>query len=136
MNPTANVRYDGELRTTATHIFSQQQIITDAPPDNNGRGEAFSPTDLLATSLVACMITVMGILARKKDIRMGEVSGEVEKIMASDPRRVSALIVALRFSGHELSETEKALLEDAAINCPVAKSIHPNIAVNIKFSYD
>jgi uncharacterized OsmC-like protein len=135
MNPTAKVHYDGELRTTATHILSQQQIFTDAPPDNQGKGEAFSPTDLLATSLVSCMLTVMGILAQKKGIRLGEVVGTVEKMMAERPRRVSALMIELKFKGHQLSEIEKVLLEDAAINCPVAKSIHPDIAVNVKFGY-
>lgn len=135
MNPTATVRYDGELRTTATHILSQKQIVTDAPLDNHGKGEAFSPTDLLATSLLTCMLTVMGRLAQKKEIRTGTVSGKVEKIMVSNPRRISALLIELQFSEHQLSEVEKALLEDAAINCPVAKSIHPDIAVNIKFGY-
>lgn len=135
MNPTATVRYDGELRTTATHILSQKQIVTDAPLDNHGKGEAFSPTDLLATSLLTCMLTVMGRLAQKKEIRTGTVSGKVEKIMVSNPRRISALLIELQFSEHQLSEVEKTLLEDAAINCPVAKSIHPDIAVNIKFGY-
>jgi putative redox protein len=135
MNPTAKVRYDGELRTTATHTLSQHQITTDAPPDNRGKGEAFAPIDLLATSLLTCMITAMGILAEKKEIRLGNVSGEVEIFMASGPRRVSALLVDLQFEDQQLSEVEKALLEDAAINCPVAKSIHPDIAVNIRFGY-
>lgn len=136
MNPTATFTYQGNLRTLAVHSRSSKELITDAPVDNNGKGEAFSPTDLVATALVTCMITVMGIAAEKNDIQMGEIEGEVEKIMASNPRRVATLNVKLHFSAHHLSDSEKKYLENIAINCPVAKSIHPDIAVNMAFSYD
>ncbi|RMG22975.1 MAG: OsmC family peroxiredoxin [Bacteroidetes bacterium] len=135
MNPTATIDYLGGLRTQATHLRSNSHIITDAPVDNNGKGEAFSPTDLLATALVSCMITVMGIHASKNDIPMGEVHGKVEKIMGSGPRRVSILNVELVFENHHLSEAEKKRLEAVAINCPVAKSISADIAMNVKFNY-
>jgi putative redox protein len=133
---TAKVVYQGELRVLSTHVRSEQQILTDAPPDNNGKGEAFSPTDLLATSLITCMITMMGIAAEKNDWEMGEVVGEVEKIMASAPRRVAGINIFLLFRNHDLSETEKSFLEQTALNCPVAKSIHPDIATHVKFSYE
>ncbi len=135
MTPTSTIEYLGELRTEAIHVRSSNKIITDAPTDNHGKGEAFSPTDLLATSLVSCMITVMGIKAGKNEIAMGQVKGSVEKIMASGPRRVKELNVHLTFSDYDLNEAEKKFLEDTAINCPVAKSIHPDITVNLKFTY-
>ena len=136
MSTTAHVSYSGSLRTHAVHTDSSQEIFTDAPLDNHGRGEAFSPTDLLATSLVSCMITDMGVHAQKNDLHIGEVEGIVEKIMAASPRRVAVLNVKLSFNSQDLNEGDRTLLEQVAINCPVAKSIHPDIAVNIKFVYD
>ena len=133
---TAHVTYKGGLHTSATHLRSGQVIETDAPVDNQGKGEAFSPTDLVATATLTCMITTMGIIAGKNDLRMGEVEGEVEKTMASNPRRVSALYIELRFKGHNLADSDKALLENTALGCPVAQSLHPDIMVNVKFSYD
>jgi len=135
MKPTATIDYLGDLRTRAIHVKSDNQIVTDAPTDNHGKGEAFSPTDLLSASLVSCMITVMGIIANKRDIAMGKVNGSVEKIMASSPRRVAELNVQLTFSEYDLSDAEKKLLEDTAINCPVAKSLNAEIVVNVKFTY-
>ncbi len=135
MTPTSTIEYLGELRTEAIHALSSNKIITDAPTDNHGKGEAFSPTDLLATSLVSCMLTVMGIVSEKREITMGKVQGSVEKIMASGPRRVSELHVHITFSEYELNEAERKILEDTALNCPVAKSIHPDITVNLKFTY-
>lgn len=135
MGTTANIEYLGELRTQAVHISSKSEITTDAPTDNNGKGELFSPTDLVATALVSCMITVMGIHAQKNNLHMGDLKGNVEKIMVSAPRRISMLNLELTFTGHRLNESEKKHLETIAINCPVAKSIHPDIAMNVKFSY-
>ncbi|RMG63330.1 MAG: OsmC family peroxiredoxin [Bacteroidetes bacterium] len=132
---TARVTYQGQLRTKAEHIRSGQVIHTDAPVDNQGKGEAFSPTDLVATATLTCMITMMGITARKNDIEMGKVEGEVEKVMTEAPRRISALHLTLHFSGHNLSDTDKALLENAALNCPVTRSLHPEIMINVKFAY-
>ena len=111
---TAEIKYLGSLRTQATHLRSGTEIITDAPVDNNGKGEAFSPTDLVATALVSCIITVMGIYANKNDIQMGEIDSSVEKIMAWGPRRISQLNLELIFLNHQLNETQKALLQDIA----------------------
>ena len=132
---TAEVVYQGDLRTEATHLRSENTLITDAPVDNNGKGEAFSPTDLVATGLVTCMITVMGIKAEKKGLKMGEVRGSVKKIMADAPRRIVRLDVEIHFKHASLSGSERMLLETTAMNCPVAKSIHPEIMQNIKFIY-
>lgn len=133
---TAKVIYKGGLRTEATHLRSGDTLQTDAPVDNNGKGEAFSPTDLLATAALSCMITVMGIAAEKHDLSMGEVAGEVKKVMTAAPRRVAELHIELRISNHNLNEAEKGLLERAALSCPVTRSIHPEIMVNVKFSYN
>lgn len=132
---TAKVTYQGELRTEAEHLRSGNVIHTDAPVDNNGKGEAFSPTDLVATAALTCMITMMGIKARKSDINMGEVSGSVKKIMVPAPRRIGELVIELNFEQHNLSDTEKTLLEAVALSCPVTRSLHPEVAINIKFNY-
>ena len=136
MATTSEVKYLGELRTQATHLRSGEQILTDAPTDNNGKGEAFSPTDLVATSLLSCMLTIMGIQAEKKGYKMGEVSGTVEKIMADAPRRISRINIELTFRRQDLSAMERKHLETAAMNCPVAKSISPDIQQKVKFLYD
>lgn len=132
---TAEVFYQGALRTQATHPRSEQQFITDAPVDNNGKGESFSPTDLVATGLLSCMITVMGIKAEKLGLSMGEVEGSVKKIMTDNPRRICRLDVEIEFKKDSLSPQERKMLQTTAINCPVAKSIHPDIMQNVKFRY-
>ncbi|MEM6343116.1 MAG: OsmC family protein [Bacteroidota bacterium] len=128
--------YDGHLRTTATHIPSSNTLFTDAPTDNHGKGEAFSPTDLIATSTLTCMMTSMGIVAQNNDIAMGKLSGEIEKMMTPAPRRIARLQVELVFEGHNLSDTDKGLLENAALSCPVTRSLHPDVIVNLKFRYE
>jgi uncharacterized OsmC-like protein len=133
---TAEITYLGRLRTQSTHVRSGTQIVTDAPLDNHGRGEAFSPTDLLSSALVSCMITIMGIQADKRGLDMGAVTGSVVKVMAENPRRVARLEVELRFRGHQLPPREQAQLEAAARNCPVAKSIHPDIEQDIRFVFE
>ncbi|MFK7970395.1 MAG: OsmC family protein [Bacteroidia bacterium] len=133
---TAKIQYQGELRTEATHVRSGQIIITDAPTDNHGKGEAFSPTDLVATALVSCMITVMGIKARDRSWDMGTLSGEVKKIMADAPRRIAALDAVIRFEGHGLSEGEKKVLENVAMTCPVAQSLKADLHVQVRFEYN
>ncbi len=124
--PTSIVKYLGEKKTQAIHIRSQSVIETDAPPDNNGKGERFSPTDLLATSLASCMITIMSIIAERENIPL-EVEAEVTKIMADNPRRVSEIQVNLKIKNFQYSEKQKKMLENAAYTCPVAKSLHPDI---------
>lgn len=132
---TSEVVYKGELRTVLTHQKSGQQVITDAQVDNNGKGEAFSPTDLLATSLGTCMLTVMGIVARRNNINIDGTKVEILKVMAESPRRVSEIYVDMFFPANKYSQKEKDLLERTAVNCPVAKSLHPDIKQKTRFHY-
>lgn len=132
---TSTVRYHGELRTTCTHVRSGSSFLTDAPVDNQGKGEAFSPTDLLATSLASCMLTTMGIRAIKENIPFTGGDAQVTKIMGSNPRRVTEILVVIDLSGQNLTGEQKKILEDAAINCPVAKSLHPEIHQDVSFRY-
>ena len=132
---TAHVTYLGGLRTEATHLRSQQTIITDAPPDNQGRGEAFSPTDLLSTALACCMMTIMGIAARDKDIPLNNLNASVVKHMTSAPRRVERVEVHLEMDGTGLGDREKAILENAALTCPVARSLSEDLVQDVHFSY-
>lgn len=129
------VRYNGDLRCTATHLKSGNDVITDAPTDNNGKGEAFSPTDLLCTSLTTCMITLMGITANAKEIKLGEIDADIEKIMGSDPRRVSGINIHYRIQNLNYTSREIEILKNAAMTCPVAKSIHPDIELGIDFQF-
>jgi uncharacterized OsmC-like protein len=130
------VIYQGSLRTICQHLQSGQQIITDAPTDNNGKGEAFSPTDLLATSLAACMITVMGIKASANAWNIDDTELQVTKIMASDPRRVSEIIIELNMPrDRAFDDKTRKILENTAKTCPVALSLHPDIKQNIIFNW-
>jgi uncharacterized OsmC-like protein len=130
---TATVVYHGELRTGAVHQRSGVEIITDAPPDNQGKGEAFSPTDLCATSLACCMMTIMGISARNRNIAIEGTRAEVNKIMASDPRRISRIEIRMIMPPHPFTPEEKKVLEIAARTCPVALSLHPDIEQALEF---
>jgi len=133
---TSTIIYTGELRTVAVHLQSGVEIITDAPTDNQGRGEAFSPTDLLATSLGACMLTIMGINARANGIDIDQTRLEITKTMATNPRRVSEIKIIITFPNKAYSEKEKQMLQIAALNCPVAKSLHPEIKQDVNFIWD
>lgn len=130
---TSEVFYTGALRTTCTHLKSNSSFETDAPVDNNGKGERFSPTDLMATSLAACMITVMGIKARTLNFDLDDVRVEVVKIMGAEPRRVSGIDLKFHIpeSLNALDDKIIAILKNTGLTCPVAKSIHPDIRVNI-----
>jgi putative redox protein len=131
---TSSVEYTGGLRTEAIHIQSGTKIITDAPKDNHGKGEAFSPTDLVATALASCMLSIMGILANREGMTSIEgTRGEVVKVMASDPRRISEVHVRLVFPKNDYSEKEQKMYENAARTCPVAKSLHADIRQHIEF---
>jgi uncharacterized OsmC-like protein len=132
---TCTVKYLGDLRTEATHTKSGHSFVTDAPTDNHGKGEAFSPTDLIAASLLTCMITVMGIAAKGRGWDMGEVDGEVKKTMTGNPRRVASLHTKIRFKNNHLNESQRHLLEQIAIDCPVAKSLDPAIEQPVEFEY-
>ena len=131
---TSKVIYTGNLRTQATHLRSGNSIITDAPTDNHGRGEAFSPTDLAATSLATCMLTVMGIYAEGRGIKLDDSTADVTKIMAENPRRIAEIHVDV-FIHTVLPDKERQQLEHIGLNCPVAKSLHPDVKQVVKFSY-
>ncbi len=141
---TSKVKYIGGLRTEAVHSASGNTIITDAPVDNHGKGEAFSPTDLLCTSLASCMLTLMGIAADTQNLRVNEggkrltIDGatiEVTKIMAANPRRVGAIDLIIRMPRNDYTAKEMQILENAAKTCPVALSIHPSIKLTLEFFY-
>lgn len=125
--------YTGELRCRAIHLKSANEIITDAPTDNMGKGEAFSPTDLTATSLGLCMLTTIGISAQKNNYNIDGTRAEVTKVMASNPRRISEIVVDLYFPANNYTEEQKRLIETAALHCPVAKSLHPDLVQTVKF---
>jgi uncharacterized OsmC-like protein len=132
---TSKITYKGELRTEATHLRSGQTIITDAPPDNNGKGEAFSPTDLLATSLGNCMLTIMGIAARNHQMNIDGATADITKIMAAEPRRVGEIIVEITMPPNNFTEKDKRLLERSAHTCPVAKSLSAELKQTIIFNW-
>jgi putative redox protein len=130
---TSTVIYNGGLRTVCTHLKSGSALETDAPVDNNGKGERFSPTDLMAISLAACMITVMGIKARTMGFDLNDVKIEVLKIMKADPRRVSGIELAFHIPDtlKAIDEKTKTILKHTGDTCPVMKSIHPDIEVKV-----
>jgi uncharacterized OsmC-like protein len=132
---TIQTIYTGELRTQATHVASQNTIITDAPLDNNGRGEAFSPTDLLAASLGSCMLTIMGIAANTHGFTIDGTKINITKIMAANPRRVGEIIIDFSFPINHYSDKERLLIEKAAATCPVALSLHPDLKQTINFNW-
>lgn len=123
---TAKVTYTGGLRTEAKHLKSGQTIITDAPTDNQGKGEAFSPTDLAATSFASCSLTIMGIAAQSRDIDMEGAYAEVTKVMGSDPRRIARIEIQMYMPDKAYTDSEKKILEKAARHCPVAMSLSDN----------
>jgi Predicted redox protein, regulator of disulfide bond formation len=130
---TSTVTYNGGLRTTCTHLKSGSSFETDAPPDNHGKGERFSPTDLMATSLATCMVTVMGIKARSMGFDLDGISVDVLKIMKPDPRRVGGIDLTFHIpdSLKDIDEKTKAIMRHTGNTCPVQMSIHPEIVVNV-----
>jgi putative redox protein len=131
---TASIVYTGNLRCEAQHIQSGTVIQTDAPTDNRGKGEKFSPTDLLCVSLATCMLTTMGIKAGELGIDITNAKAEVTKHMFSDPRRVGRIEVAVTLPANG-SEKEQKFLEKVGDNCPVIKSIHPDIELTISYKW-
>ena len=131
----AEVRYQGGLQTEAEHQLSGQLLKTDAPPDNSGKGEAFSPTDLMATALASCMITTMSISANQHNLLLDDVVVGVSKEMAESPRRINTIRLEFDISGPNLTDGQKQLLEEAAQNCPVAMSLSPEINQEVNFDY-
>lgn len=132
---TSIVEYSGKLRTSCTHLESGSKIITDAPKDNRGIGSAFSPTDLAATSLASCMMTIIGIQADLLQLNIEHMEAEVTKHMAANPRRIAKIEVQLKIKAPALTEKEKKLIEKVALNCPVACSLHPDILQDVQFEY-
>jgi uncharacterized OsmC-like protein len=132
---TSKVTYTGNLRTECVHIASEANFITDAPIDNNGLGEAFSPTDTVATGLASCMMTMMGIKARDLGVDLKNSTAEVIKHMAADPRRISKIDVKLNLPANT-SEKERKILGNTANTCPVLYSLHPDIIKKITFHWD
>lgn len=131
---TITARYAGQLRTEATHAASGNTILTDAPTDNQGRGQAFSPTDLVCAALGSCMMTIMGIVADRHDLDLTGVSWDTTKHMLSEPRRIGQIDLTFRLPA-SLPEKERALLERAAKTCPVALSLNPEIKQQVQFLY-
>lgn len=132
---TIRTRYEGNLRTTAQHLQSGEKIITDAPVDNQGRGEAFSPTDLLSASLGSCMLTLMGIAARNHHFSIDGTEISITKIMAANPRRVAEIKIEFTLPANNFTDEQKQLMERAAHTCPVALSLHPDLKQTITFKY-
>ena len=132
---TSKVIYKGSLRTEATHLRSGNTIITDAPTDNKGKGEAFSPTDLVATALASCMLTIMGIKADEININIECASAEVKKIMDSGPRRIAQVIIVINIP-ISTDEKTKNILEKSALTCPVDKSLSDSMIRDVKFIWD
>jgi len=132
---TATVTYESNLRTTCLHLQSGSAIETDAPTDNKGKGERFSPTDLIATGLGACMITTMGIKAQTMDIALDGAKVEVTKVMVSDPRRIGKIIAHVTLPALNLDEKTIEILERVARTCPVERSLHPDVEMDIQFNW-
>jgi len=132
---TARTVYLGDLRTKAVHLQSGTEIITDAPTDNQGRGEAFSPTDLVATALGSCMMTIMGIAARTHGFNVDEAELRITKIMRSDPRRIAEVVIDIDFPEVEYTEKQKKILRVCADTCPVALSLHPELKQTVTLNF-
>lgn len=132
---TFKSEYVPGLRTSAIHLNSASKLITDAPVDNHGKGESFSPTDLVATALGSCMATVMGIHARKINLSMEGLDWTTEKIMRSDPRRIDVINIKFDWKHPKGNQEQRQQLKEIALNCPVALSLHPQIHQNIIFNF-
>jgi len=133
---TSEIKYKGNLRCEATHVQSGTTIETDAPVDNNGKGERFSPTDLVATALGNCMLTIMGIKARDLNLNLEGTTVGITKVMATEPRRISEIKVEFTFDKSlQADEKQRTILERAATTCPVFYSINPNIQTQVVFNW-
>jgi putative redox protein len=133
--PTITAAYSGSLRTEAVHVKSGNTIITDAPPDNNGKGEAFSPTDLVSAALGSCMMTVMGILAEREGIKLEGLTSEVTKIMDSNPRKIKEIQISFTHPSLSASDLQKEKLKRAALSCPVALTLSDTVKQTIQFNF-
>jgi uncharacterized OsmC-like protein len=131
---TSKITYLGDLRTESVHVQSGTKILSDAPVDNNGKGEAFSPTDLVANALGSCMMTIMGIKARDMNIAIENSTASVTKIMQAEPRKISAIEIVFEMN-YAPDDKTKIILERAAMTCPVFLSLHPDIDKRISFNW-
>jgi uncharacterized OsmC-like protein len=132
---TAETVYINDLRTKMTHLQSGESVITDAPVDNNGKGEAFSPTDLVASALSSCMLTIMGISAREHQFSIDGAKADITKVMASNPRRISEVHIEITFPEFNYTPKQKRILEVISKTCPVALSLHPDLKQEIKLIF-
>lgn len=132
---TSTIVYKGDLRTESTHVLSNSIVLTDAPLDNHGKGEAFSPTDLIANSLATCMLTIMGIKANSLAVDLLGSRAEVTKIMQTEPRMIGEIVIAFDMQASEIDDKTKTILERSALTCPVYLSLHPNIKKTISFNW-
>jgi uncharacterized OsmC-like protein len=129
------VQYQGALRTEATHTKSGKTVITDAPPDNNGKGDAFSPTDLVCAALSSCMMTIMGMIAEREGIDLTGMRSDVVKIMVSNPRRIGEIQITFSHGSLSATDVQKEKLKRAAITCPVALSLSNEITQTVEFNF-
>ncbi len=132
---TSEITYLGNLRTQSKHIASKSTIVTDAPIDNHGKGEAFSPTDLMSNALGCCMLTIIGIAANTHQFNIDGTQVQVTKIMQSNPRKVAEIQVIFKFPANNYSDKQKAIIENAARTCPVSLSLHPELIQTLEFNY-
>lgn len=130
----STVTYLGDLRTNATHLASKNNFITDAPIDNQGKGDGFSPTDAVATALASCLLTIMGIKGNYMQIDLAGTTTSVTKVMGVEPRRITEIIIDITFLKNFTTKTQNQL-ERAALSCPVANSLHPDLKQNISFNW-
>jgi putative redox protein len=132
---TALTVYKGDLRTEALHLRSGNKIITDAPPDNRGKGEYFSPTDLVATALGSCILTIMGIAARENNFSIEGATCSITKIMAENPRRIGEIRIEFDFTGKEYTDKQKRVLDYCVRTCPVALSLSESLIQNVRLNF-
>ncbi len=131
---TSKVTYLGDLRTSSVHLQSGSEILTDAPRDNHGKGEAFSPTDMVANALGACMVSIMGIKAREIPVDITGSTVEVTKIMQAEPRKIAKIIIVINMKG-DADEKTRTILERVSMTCPVYLSLHPDIEKEVTFNW-
>jgi putative redox protein len=132
---TAKTIYKGDLRTEITHIRSGSIIVTDAPPDNKGKGEYFSPTDMVASALGSCIFTIMGIAAREHGFSIDGATCTITKIMTEKPRKIGEIKIEMDFTGHEYSDKQKKILEYCVKTCPVSLSLHESVIQNVTLNF-
>ena len=135
MNHSIENRYVCELRTSSTHVKTGKNIITDAPIDNNGKGQAFAPTDLVSSALCSCITTVMGICAEKGKFEMPNSKAKITKLMSTNPRKISEIKIEINFEKNSLTDVQKRKLISVGKNCPVAKSLNSDIKQNLIFNF-